>query len=221
MKGSYDHVHALEKKGFLRCQENRSRAIEIIRDAEADKEEVASVPLLGNVAAGKPLFAEENLQGYVQVPKTSLGSSTHFALQVKGDSMKDAGIMDGDIVVVAAPEHGGQRRHRGRHGGRGRDAEAFLSSRRTASGSRRRTRSTLPFHAERAHPRQARLPHEKLHVSPGYGDAARARQQAGCPSPPRPRGGGEVRFHPEGPRRPRPRGRGSPRSRASTRGRAA
>ncbi len=62
---------------------------------------MASVPLLGNVAAGKPLFAEENLQGYVQVPATALGASAHFALQVKGDSMKDAGIMDGDMVVVA------------------------------------------------------------------------------------------------------------------------
>ena len=100
VKGSYDHVHALAKKGFLRCRENRSRAIEIIRDAEADKEEVASIPLLGNVAAGKPLLAEENLQGYVQVPAASLGASTHFALQVKGDSMKDVGIMDGDVVVV-------------------------------------------------------------------------------------------------------------------------
>jgi repressor LexA len=101
VKGSYDHVHALEKKGFLRCQENRSRAIEIIRDAEADHEEVASVPLLGNVAAGRPLFSEENLQGYVQVPATALHGATHFALQVRGDSMKDAGIMDGDVVVVA------------------------------------------------------------------------------------------------------------------------
>jgi repressor LexA len=100
VKGSYDHVKALEKKGFLICHENRSRAIEITRDADADREEVASVPLLGNVAAGKPLFAEENLQGYVQVPASSLGSSTHFALQVKGDSMRDAGIMDGDVVVV-------------------------------------------------------------------------------------------------------------------------
>jgi repressor LexA len=101
VKGSYDHVKALEKKAYLRCHENRSRAIEILRDAEAVGEEVASVPLLGNVAAGRPLFAEENLQGYVHVPAASLGKSTHFALQVRGDSMKDAGIMDGDIVVVS------------------------------------------------------------------------------------------------------------------------
>lgn len=101
VKGSYDHVKALEKKGYLRCHENRSRAIEILRDAEADKDEMASVPLLGSVAAGKPLFAEENLQGFVQVPANALGTSAHFALKVKGDSMKDAGIMDGDVVVVA------------------------------------------------------------------------------------------------------------------------
>ena len=101
VKGSYDHVKALEKKGYLRCHENRSRAIEIIRDAEADKDEVASVPLLGSVAAGKPLFAEENLQGFVQVPAAALGASAHFAVKVKGDSMRDAGILDGDTVVVA------------------------------------------------------------------------------------------------------------------------
>lgn len=101
VKGSYDHVKALERKGYLRCHGNRSRAIEVIRDAEADKEEMASVPLLGSVAAGKPLFAEENLQGFVQVPAKALGASAHFALKVKGDSMKDAGIFDGDTVVVA------------------------------------------------------------------------------------------------------------------------
>jgi repressor LexA len=101
VKGSYDHVKALEKKGYLRCHGNRSRAIEIIRDAEADKEQMAAVPLLGSVAAGKPLFAEENLQGYVHVPANALGVSAHFALKVKGDSMKEAGIFDGDTVVVA------------------------------------------------------------------------------------------------------------------------
>ena len=101
VKGSYDHVKALEKKGYLRCHGNRSRAIEVVRDAEADKEQMASVPLLGSVAAGKPLFAEENLQGYIQVPANALGASAHFAVKVKGDSMKDAGIFDDDTVVVA------------------------------------------------------------------------------------------------------------------------
>jgi len=101
VKGSYDHVKALEKKGFLKSHENRSRALEVVRGAETDEEAVAPVPLLGNVAAGKPLFAEENLQGYVYVPAAALGKATHFALRVRGDSMKDAGIMDGDVVVVS------------------------------------------------------------------------------------------------------------------------
>jgi repressor LexA len=102
VKGSYDHVKALERKGFLKCHENRSRAIEVTDEPEGEKERrLTAVPLLGNVAAGKPLFAEENLQGYVQVPAECLSGGAHFALQVKGDSMRDAGIMDGDVVVVA------------------------------------------------------------------------------------------------------------------------
>jgi repressor LexA len=101
IKGSYDHVKALERKGFLRCHENRSRAIEITDEPEGEREsKLSSIPLLGNVAAGKPLFAEENLQGYVMVPAECISNSAHFALQVKGDSMKEAGIMDGDVVVV-------------------------------------------------------------------------------------------------------------------------
>lgn len=103
IKGSYDHVKALERKGFLHCHENRSRAISITEPPEEEKPEskVSSIPLLGNVAAGKPLFAEENLQGYVQVPADSIANCSHFALKVKGDSMRDAGIVDGDIVVIS------------------------------------------------------------------------------------------------------------------------
>jgi repressor LexA len=105
VKGSYDHVKALQKKGFIRCAGNRSRAIEVVADAEADRApNLVSVPVLGAVAAGKPLFAEENLSGWIQVPAASLKKGQHFALQVRGDSMKDAGIMDGDVVVVSHQE---------------------------------------------------------------------------------------------------------------------
>jgi repressor LexA len=105
VKGSYDHVKALQKKGFIRCAGNRSRAIEVVADAEAERQpNLVSVPVLGSVAAGKPLFAEENLSGWIQVPAASLKKGQHFALQVRGDSMKDAGIMDGDVVVVAQQE---------------------------------------------------------------------------------------------------------------------
>lgn len=105
VKGSYDHVKALQRKGFIRCAGNRSRAIEVVADAEAERApNLVSVPVLGAVAAGKPLFAEENLSGWIQVPAASLKKGQHFALQVRGDSMKDAGIMDGDVVVVAHQE---------------------------------------------------------------------------------------------------------------------
>ncbi len=105
VKGSYDHVKALRKKGFIRCAGNRSRAIEVVADTEADRQpNLVSVPVLGSVAAGKPLFCEENLTGWIQVPAASLRKGQHFALQVRGDSMKDAGIMDGDVVVVVHQE---------------------------------------------------------------------------------------------------------------------
>lgn len=105
VKGSFDHVKALQKKGFIRCAGNRSRAIEVVADADAERQpNLVSVPVLGSVAAGKPLFAEENLTGWIQVPAASLRKGQHFALQVRGDSMKDAGIFDGDVVVVAHQE---------------------------------------------------------------------------------------------------------------------
>jgi len=105
VKGSYDHVKALQKKGFIRCAGNRSRAIEVVADSEAELQPIlVSVPVLGAVAAGRPLFAEENLTGWIQVPAASLKKGQHFALQVRGDSMKDAGIMDGDVVVVSHQE---------------------------------------------------------------------------------------------------------------------
>ncbi len=98
VKGAYDHVKALEKKGFIRCNTNRSRAIEVL--AGREDESIARVPLLGHVAAGRPVFADENYEGTVPVPQQVLAGGAHFALQVRGDSMTGAGIMDGDIAVI-------------------------------------------------------------------------------------------------------------------------
>jgi repressor LexA len=97
-KGAYDHIKALEKKNQIRCNINRSRAIEIIED-EPEAAPLLRVPLLGNVAAGIPLLAEENLEGTISLPVESLGKGNFFALHVQGDSMQDAGILDGDIAV--------------------------------------------------------------------------------------------------------------------------
>jgi repressor LexA len=99
VKGAYDHVKALEKKGFLRLGENRSRALELIGRDKADRS-VVELPILGAVAAGKPINAIENYSGSIHVPADMIRSSPCFALSVRGDSMKDAGIFHGDIAVI-------------------------------------------------------------------------------------------------------------------------
>ena len=98
VKGAYDHVKALEKKNHIRCDLNRSRAIEVLKPG-GESEDLIRIPVLGNVAAGVPLFSEENLESYIRLPGEVLSKGKHFALNVKGDSMQDAGIMDGDTAV--------------------------------------------------------------------------------------------------------------------------
>jgi repressor LexA len=101
VKGAYDHVKALEKKGFIRTQDGRSRAIEISnRKTETIAKPYENIPILGRVAAGAPLLAEENLEGQIPVPKSFLDNGSHFALHVKGDSMSGAGILDGDTAIL-------------------------------------------------------------------------------------------------------------------------
>ena len=98
VKGAYDHVKALEKKKRIRCDLGRSRAIEIL-ESEDEETELVEVPLLGHVAAGVPLFAEENWDGILKVPSELLKKGKHFALHVQGDSMEGAGILNGDTAV--------------------------------------------------------------------------------------------------------------------------
>lgn len=102
VKGGYDHVKALEKKQVLRCHSNRSRAIELLGEPEGEggRGGTHAVPVLGKVAAGKPLFVEENFDGEVKLPTQFLGPGQYFAVNVAGDSMRDAGIFDGDVAVI-------------------------------------------------------------------------------------------------------------------------
>jgi repressor LexA len=101
VKGAYDHLKALQKKQAIKCNLNRSRAIKVLGDQELYEEQsYRSVPILGSVAAGRPLFAEENMEGHLAVPQGYLRPGKYFALRVRGDSMKDAGIFDSDITVV-------------------------------------------------------------------------------------------------------------------------
>jgi len=100
VKGGYDHIKALEKKKYLRCVMNRSRAIEVLSPSDAYTEGIQAISLLGTVAAGTPLFAEQNFEGTVDLPEKYLGKGRHFALKVRGESMMDAGILEGDIAIV-------------------------------------------------------------------------------------------------------------------------
>ena len=99
VKGAYDHIKALEKKGRIRCDGNRSRTIEILDRKGQQEPETLEVPILGKVAAGVPLFAEENYEGKLNMPAARLGKGTFFALHVAGDSMQDIGILDGDTAI--------------------------------------------------------------------------------------------------------------------------
>jgi len=99
VKGAYDHVKALEKKGRLRLSDNRSRALEIVKSERTDRR-LSEIPLLGSVAAGKPIFADENFRRNVQVPSEMIRAGNCFAVEVRGDSMKEAGIFNGDLAIV-------------------------------------------------------------------------------------------------------------------------
>ncbi len=98
------HLANLEKVGLLRRDPTKPRAIEMLDKAvDAAKNVIGAqsgLPLVGHVAAGQPILAEENIEDYVQVPGLAGGEDGEFVLAVRGDSMVDAGILDGDFVVV-------------------------------------------------------------------------------------------------------------------------
>ena len=101
----HGHLAKLEQAGYLRRDPTKPRAIELVgraRTHESDQAgNVAVLPLVGQIAAGGPLLAEENIEDYVAVPETlSRPENDEFLLRIKGDSMRDAGILDGDFVVV-------------------------------------------------------------------------------------------------------------------------
>ena len=94
------HLANLERAGLLRRDPTKPRALELVgRDKAADTgvAELPKLPLLGQIAAGGPLLAEENVEDEIAVPETLRGD---FLLRVKGDSMIDAGILEGDLVIV-------------------------------------------------------------------------------------------------------------------------
>jgi len=101
------HLANLEKIGLLRRDPSKPRAIELLDRAVGSAVESVrgmvrsdGLPVLGSVAAGQPILAEENIEDYVSVPDIAGGSEGEYVLRVRGDSMKDAGILEGDLVVV-------------------------------------------------------------------------------------------------------------------------
>lgn len=101
LRAVQDHIAALQKKGYLSQTQKRARSLNVISGANEKSTFVSRVPLLGTVAAGKPLLSEENLDGYVNLtePFVRPGKS-YFALRVRGQSMIEAGILEGDLAVV-------------------------------------------------------------------------------------------------------------------------
>jgi repressor LexA len=95
------HLANLEKVGLLRRDPTKPRAIELLVDRAKRAMRGPGLPLVGHVAAGEPVLAEENIEEYVQVPSAIGGEQGDYILQVKGDSMRDAGILEGDYVVVS------------------------------------------------------------------------------------------------------------------------
>ena len=102
-----DHLEALEKKGYIARRPHKSRGIEVLIQSKSEKNEnlngenVAEVPIVGRVSAGTPILAEENLEGTLFVDRSLVRSPKGvFALRVQGESMVNAGILDGDFVLV-------------------------------------------------------------------------------------------------------------------------
>ncbi|MCB6608894.1 transcriptional repressor LexA [[Clostridium] symbiosum] len=97
----HSHLEQLEKNGYIRRDPTKPRTIEIIDDTfNLARREVVNVPLLGTVAAGAPILAQQNIENYFPIPVEMLPNKELFMLNVKGDSMIDAGIFNGDRVIV-------------------------------------------------------------------------------------------------------------------------
>ncbi len=98
----HSHLETLEKNGYIRRDPTKPRAIEICDDSfQAVRTEIASLPVIGNVAAGQPIFAEENVESYFPVPAELIpNGEPSFILKVRGESMINAGIHDGDQIFV-------------------------------------------------------------------------------------------------------------------------
>src|SRR5262245_59423279 len=98
------HLANLEKIGLLRRDPTKPRAIELMVGKAKKAMRGTGLPLVGAVAAGQPVLAEENIEEYLEIPEAIGGDEGDYVLRIKGDSMRDAGILDGDFVVVRSAD---------------------------------------------------------------------------------------------------------------------
>ena len=99
----HSHLETLEKNGYIRRDPTKPRTIEILDDDFAlTRREMVNVPLIGTVAAGVPILAQENIESYMPFPAEMLPNKDIFMLRVKGESMIEAGILNGDQVLVSS-----------------------------------------------------------------------------------------------------------------------
>ena len=97
------HLETLEKNGYIRKDPTKPRTIEIVDDTfNLTRREIANIPMVGRVAAGEPILAEQNIVDYFPMPADMLPNTETFMLKVRGDSMVNVGIFDGDNVLVAS-----------------------------------------------------------------------------------------------------------------------
>lgn len=99
----HGHLSRLEKKGYIRRDSSKPRALELLDlDIEPEVEEIHTVriPVIGKVTAGEPILAVENMEEYFVLPESMVGSGTLYMLRIQGNSMIEAGILDGDYVIV-------------------------------------------------------------------------------------------------------------------------
>ena len=97
----HSHLETLEKNGYIRRDPTKPRAIEIMDDSfNLSRREVVNVPMVGTVAAGQPILAQEPIEGYFPIPAEYMPNTDCFMLKVKGESMINAGIFDGDYIMV-------------------------------------------------------------------------------------------------------------------------
>src|SRR5438132_1904279 len=101
----HNHLNQLERRGLIKRDPSKSRTVQVVQDAELDQKRrsAVSIPIVGNVAAGSPILAEQNIEDHVLL-SSELAKEGYFLLRVRGDSMINAGIFDGDLVLVR-PQH--------------------------------------------------------------------------------------------------------------------